>query len=85
MFYEAIYEPSKTEHLQGEAKKFIGSKLALQDGGQLMSGPYKGHDCFIPSHHFGLVPACDLKGLRNISYGRWKEIHEESKLQRKNP
>ena len=79
MFYEAIYQPSKTGHLKGEAKKFIGTMLALQDGGWLMSGPYKGQTCFIPSHHFGLIPASDLKNIRNISYGKWKEIHDNSK------
>ena len=34
----------------------------------------------MPSHNFGLIPASDLKGLKNISYGRWKDIHEKSKL-----
>ena len=79
MFYEAIYEPSKTEHLSGEAKKFMGSKLALQDGWRLTDGPYKGQYCFIPRPCFGLIPACDLKGVKNISYGRWKEIHDNTR------
>ena len=79
MFYEAIYEPSKTEHLNGEAKKFIGTRLALQDGWLLTDGPYKGQYCFIPRPYFDLIPTCDLKGVKNISYGRWKEIQYNSK------
>jgi len=75
MFYEAIYEPSKTAHLNGESKKFIGKRIALQVGWRLKDGPYKGQHCFIPSSNFGWIPTCDLKDIKNISYGRWKDIH----------
>ena len=79
MFYEAIYEPSKTEHLNGKAKKYIGKRLALQDGWRLTDGPNKGQYCYIPSLNFGWIPSYDLKGLKNISYSRWKEIHDNSR------
>ena len=78
MFYEAIYEPSETERLNGEADKFIGRRLALQEGWRLMDGTYKGQYCFIPRPNFGLIPACHLKDIKNISYGRWKEILDNS-------
>jgi hypothetical protein len=79
MFYGGIYRPSETKHLNDEAKKLIGSRLALQEGWRLMDGPYRGQYCLIPRPCFGLIPACDLKGVKNISYGRWKEIHNTLK------
>ena len=76
MFYEAIYEPSKTERLNGMAKKYIGKRLALQDGWRITDGPYEGQYCYIPSLNFGWISASDLKGIKNISYVKWKEIHD---------
>ncbi len=76
MFYEAFYHPSETRHLKTDAKKWIGKRLALQEGWRLTDGPHKGQYCYIPSQHFGCIPACDLKSIKNISYVRWREIHE---------
>ena len=80
MFYEAIYEPLRTECFNSKAKKHKGKRLALQDGWRLTDGPYKGQYCYIPSLNFGWIPACHLKGIKNISYVKWKEIHDGSRL-----
>ena len=75
MFYEAIFEPSEKMDYNAEAKKLKGKKIAVQDGWIMENGPFKGQNCFyIPNSTVGLIPINDLKGLKPISFARWKEI-----------
>jgi len=75
MFYEAIFEPSKEFDYNTEAKKLVGKKVAVCDGGILNEGPLKGMNCFyVPSSTVGFIPIGDLKELKPISQARWHEI-----------
>ena len=75
MYYEAIFEPSEKMDYNPEAKKLKGKKIAVQDGWIMENGPFKGQNCFyIPNSTVGLIPISDLKGLKPISFVRWKEI-----------
>ena len=42
MFYEAIFEPSKSMNYNSEAKKLAGKRIAVQDGWVVEEGPFKG-------------------------------------------
>jgi hypothetical protein len=81
VFYEATYQPSKPEDFNADTKKFIGRRIALQDGWKLEDGPNKGEYCYLPSHGFfvAFIPASELKDIQNISYGRWKELNSNLK------
>ena len=76
MLYEAIYQPLDADTQNSEARKFMGKKIALQEGWRIEKGFYKGQHCYIPSANFGWIPQGDLKNLKNISYARWKELHD---------
>jgi hypothetical protein len=76
MFYEAIFQPSKSMNYNSDAKRLEGKKIAVQDGWIIKDGPFKGQDCFyIPNTTVGWIPKCDLKGLKPIAFARWKQIH----------
>ena len=77
MYFEAIFNPSKTTDYNPDAKSFIGKKIAVQDGWIIENGPHKGQHCFyLPNSTVGSIPASDLKDLRNIPYVRWKELYD---------
>jgi hypothetical protein len=76
MFYEAVYQPAETKGLTSEAKKFIGKRIALQEGRRLEDGPYQGQYCYVPSFNSGWIPECDLKEMKSISFVQWKQIRK---------
>jgi len=77
MYFEAIFNPSKTTDYKSDAKSFIGKKIAVQDGWIIENGPHKGQHCYyLPNSTVGSIPASDLKDLRNIPYVRWKELYD---------
>ena len=73
MFYEAIYMPKETEGLNEKAMEKIGSRIGVQEGGKILHGPHKGEPSYIPASKFGVIPNFDLKEIRSIPYGKWKE------------
>ena len=74
MFYEAIYQPQKTDNLTDKAKQFVGEKIAVQDGGQEEVTPGKVMVVYIASPNIGLIPNCDLVNTTSIPYNRWTEL-----------
>jgi hypothetical protein len=75
MYFEAVFQPSNEGNYKSEAKRIIGKKIAVQDGWILEEGPHKGQQgYYIPKSTMGLIPASDLKEIRNIPYVRWKDI-----------
>ncbi len=77
MFYEATFNPSREMNYNSEAKKLAGKTIGVQDGWIVEDGPFKGQNCFyISNSNVGWIPLCDLKGLKPISFTRWKEIHK---------
>ena len=79
MFYEAIFEPSKSMNYNSEAKKLAGKRIAVQDGWVVEEGPFKGKNCFyIPNSNIGWIPIDDLKEIKPVSFARWKEVHRLS-------
>ena len=80
MLFEAIYRPSEIKGLSPEAKKLVGRRVIIQIGWKLDSGSYKGQYCYLPNPDFGVgfIPASDLRNIRNISLGVWRESNKIS-------
>lgn len=76
MFYEAEYQPRQPEKISEKAKKFIGTIIAVQDGGQEEIAPGKNQVVYIASPSFGLIPNTDLKDIQSIPYSRWVNLSE---------
>ena len=75
MHFEAVFEPTNKSTYNSEAGGFIGKKIALQDGWKIEEGPFKGQQgYYMPKSTLGIIPQCDLKGLKTIAYTRWKDI-----------
>ncbi len=75
MFFEAIFQPSKKMNYTTEVKRLAGKRIAVQDGWKIEDGLFKGQNCFyIPNSKIGWIPQCDLIGLKQISFVKWKEI-----------
>jgi len=79
MFYEAIYMPQDTKKLSDKALKFIGKKIAIQDGGQEELTPGKSTVVYIASPSFGLIPNYDLKSIASIPLSRWTKLSDTNK------
>jgi hypothetical protein len=78
MYFEAIFQPSTTDTYNGQAANIIGKKIAVQDGWVLENGPHKGQlGYYLPNSTIGLIPASDLKEIRNIPYARWKDLFKK--------
>jgi hypothetical protein len=81
MYFEAIFQPSNEGQYNSDAKRIIGKRIAVQDGWILEDGPHKGQQgYYIPKSTMGVIPACDLKEIRNIPYAKWKEIFKSVEL-----
>ena len=78
MFYEAIYLPKETGNLNEDARKHIGDLIGIQEGGKILHGPHKGEPSYIPASNFGVIPNVDLKDIRSIPYGKWKEYRRKA-------
>ena len=77
MYFEAIFNPSKTDDYNPDAIDFVGKKIAVQDGWMIEEGPHKGEHCYyLPNSTVGRIPQSDLKELKNIPYVRWKAIYD---------
>ncbi len=82
MYFEAIFQPSDTSIYNTEAKRIVGKRIALQDGWVLEDGPNKGQQgYYVPNSTVGLIPACDLKEIKNIPYALWKEIFNRTAVE----
>ena len=46
MYYEGVFNPSKTDDYSPAAANFVGKKIAVQDGWIIKEGPLKGQHCF---------------------------------------
>jgi len=79
MFYEAIYRPNDTTQLTDKAKKFIGKRIAVQDGGQDELSPGKIQVVYIAVPSFGLIPNSDLENITSIPYSKWTALTETNK------
>lgn len=81
MFYEAIYLPKDKKNLSEEARKCIGSLIGIQEGGRILKGPHKGDPSYIPASNFAVIPNVDLKEIKSIPYGKWKEYCRLAKIE----
>ena len=81
MYYEAIFQPNEGMEYKSESKKFIGKKIALQDGWVIDNGPFKGQNCYyIPNSTIGMIPMEDLQDLKPVSFVKWRELHNKMEL-----
>ncbi|ACN15588.1 hypothetical protein HRM2_24940 [Desulforapulum autotrophicum HRM2] len=80
MYYEAVYTPKETKGLGDKALKFVGKRIALQDGGQEELTPGKSTVVYIASPNFGLIPNHDLTKITSIPLNKWNMLAEQNKL-----
>jgi len=81
MYYEAVFNPSKTTDYNPAATNFVGKKIAVQDGWIIEDGPNKGQHCFyLPNSTVGSIPQSDLTDLKNIPYVQWKALYDRIEL-----
>jgi hypothetical protein len=77
MFFEAIFQPSRTKGYNSVAKSLVGKRIPLMDGWIVQDGPFKGQQCFyIPSTKVGWIPASDLQQIKPVSKVQWNDIHK---------
>ncbi len=76
MFYEAIYQPKDIKNIDKNAKKFIGKKIAIQDGGQREISPGKTQVVYIALPNLGVIPNSDLSKITSIPLNKWNELSE---------
>ena len=83
MYFEAVFQPSNETDYNSDIAGFVGRRVAVQEGWILEEGPHKGEQCFyMPNSTVGCIPACDLHELKTIPYVQWKEIHNQTGLDR---
>ena len=81
MYYEGVFNPSKTDDYSPAAANFVGKKIAVQDGWIIKEGPLKGQHCFyLPNSTVGTIPQSDLIDLKSIPYVQWKLLHDSIEL-----
>lgn len=81
MYYEGVFNPSKTDDYSPAAANFVGKKIAVQDGWIIKEGPLKGQHCFyLPNSTVGTIPQSDLTNLKSIPYVQWKLLHDSIEL-----
>ncbi len=78
MYYEAIYQPRDEDNIKEQAKRYIGKKIALQEGFQKDTTAKKKNVCYIAVPSFGMIPNYDLKDIKSIPFNDWKIIRKIS-------
>ena len=78
MFFEAIFQPNRKSEYKADMKRLIGQPIPIQGGWISEEGNHKGEQCFyLATKNVSIIPASDLKDIKNISFVRWKEIHSK--------
>lgn len=81
MYYEAVFQPSNAKNYNESARQVVGHKIPVQDGWVMEEGPHKGQlGYYVPNTTFGLIPASDLKDIKNIPYAKWRILFDSTQI-----